>query len=205
MSSLKEILEHESSPRQTEESKHTIRLMRMGSFLRAYDWSAWLLKRQGSPLNVGLDSTGGSNHVFVGFPSSSAGKFMPEGCESRITEDGLLQEWIIPVTQFPPEDDTDRLDKEYEAWLKETTDKLSVEQEIKKQQKKKDPSGNTQRTERRRTDTDDLYADDAYSSAKPLRLTDIARQILQFQLHRHSPEECQKFIGQLQSEIMELL
>ncbi|MCQ2196814.1 MAG: hypothetical protein MJZ60_04740 [Bacteroidaceae bacterium] len=53
MPSLKEVLERENAPRPLPHDVRTIRLTRMGNFIRAYDWSAWLLKRQGSTLNVG--------------------------------------------------------------------------------------------------------------------------------------------------------
>ena len=41
----------EEAPRPDSRSKRTVRLLKMGAFVRAYDWSAWLLKRYGSPLN----------------------------------------------------------------------------------------------------------------------------------------------------------
>lgn len=56
MPTLKEVIERENVQRQSLVEVRTIRLSRMGNFIRAYDWSAWLLKRHGSPLNVGLDS-----------------------------------------------------------------------------------------------------------------------------------------------------
>lgn len=40
MSSLKEILNREQQLRDTAEKKRTVRLIKMGAFLRAYDWSA---------------------------------------------------------------------------------------------------------------------------------------------------------------------
>ena len=112
MPKLKEVLEKENAPRQSQGAKRTVRLVKMGAFIRAYDRSAWLLKRYGSPLNVGLDTSDGSSHVFVGFPVASIEKFTPEHCETVKDGEGVPEEWIFPATDFPPEENSDLLETE---------------------------------------------------------------------------------------------
>lgn len=111
MPTLKEVIDKENEQRQTSEEVRTVRLTRMGNFIRAYDWSAWLLKRQGSPLNVGLDTTSGIHHVFVGFPLASIDKFQPEGSEARKDGEGVPAEWILAAETFPPEEAFNTLEK----------------------------------------------------------------------------------------------
>jgi len=181
MSSLKEILERESVKRVSAKEKRTVRLMKMGGFLRAYDWSAWLLKRSGTSLKAGLDSSGNGNHLFVGFPQTSSAKFQPENCELKKSDNGSYEEWILSETQFPPEEDFDKLEEEFTAWYKEQTESLLAEKESKKQ-KQNERKEIAERTEGRQMNRDDHHVNDDYRSARPLRLTDIARQILQFQI-----------------------
>ena len=202
MPKLKEVLEKENAPRLSPGAKRTVRLEKMGAFIRAYDRSAWLLKRYGSPLNVGLDTSDGGAHVFVGFPVASIEKFTPERCETVKDGEGIPEEWIFPATDFPPEGDYDLLDEEYNKWLSETVSSLQTEQEERKAQKKE--SRREKRVQGRETDKDDTpYIEGV--SARPLRLTDVARQVLGYRLDMHSPDECVKFIRELQGELLDLL
>ncbi len=119
MPTLKEVIEKENKQRQTAEELRTVRLSRMGNFIRAYDLSAWLLKRQGSPLNIGMDTSGDSHHVFVGFPLASIDKFQPEGSEARKDGNDTPTEWILSSETFPPVEAFDTLEKTYSNWLDE--------------------------------------------------------------------------------------
>jgi len=201
MPKTSEILKIENSPRESARDKRTVRLVKMGAFLRAYDWSAWLVKRYGSPLNVGLDKGDGAGHVFVGFPISSADKFVPEGCESIKDAEGVESQWIFPATSFPPEENYDILDKEYVKWQSETL--TALESELKEKKRKKETKGQGYTAQRQQVSEDDTAPEDV--SASPLRLTDVARQILRFPLDRRSPDDCVRFIRQIQGELLDLL
>jgi len=202
MSKLSEILQMENSPREEPRQKRTVRLVKMGAFLRAYDWSAWLLKRYGSTLNVGLDRSDGASHIFVGFPVSSADKFIPEGCESIKDADGVESQWIFAPTRFPPEGSYGLLDEEYDRWRSEALSELESEQSEKK--RKKEARRQSVTAEGRTVQEDDIPYTEGVS-ASPMRLTDVARQILRFPLESRSPQECVRFIRQIQSELLELL
>lgn len=201
MPTLKEVIEKENVQRQTSEDLRTVRLSRMGNFIRAYDWSAWLLKRYGSPLNVGLDTTDGTHHVFVGFPQTSIDKFQPERSEAKKDGDGVPTEWILAAETFPPEEAFDTLEKTYSNWLDENIQRLLAEQAQKKERRREKESQGSN-TDRRETRRDELREG---SSAQPLRLTDIARKILSFRTEEHSPVECAVFIRSIQSDILSLI
>jgi len=201
MPTLKEVIEKENEQRLTSEEVRTVRLSRMGNFIRAYDWSAWLLKHNGSPLNVGLDTTSGTHHVFVGFPLASIDKFQPEGSEARKDGDGVPKEWILAQESFPPEEAFDTLEKTYSNWLDENIQRLLAEQAQKKERRReKEDSGSNANS--RQTRRDELREG---SSAQPLRLMDIAREILRFRTEEHSPVECAVFIRSIQSDILSLI
>ena len=193
---MKEKLKVEEAPRPDSRSKRTVRLLKVGAFVRAYDWSAWLLKRYGSPLNEGLDTSDGGTHIFVGFPLASIDKFIPEGCEQLSSEDGIPTEWIFPETKFPPEERYDILDTEYSKWQSETLAGLLTEQQERKERKK------AKQAVQRAAEDDTMHME---VSAHPFRLTDIVRQIMRFPIDSRSPQECVDFIRQLKDELLELL
>jgi len=202
MSRLTEILRFESSPREEPVQKRTVRLVRMGAFLRAYDWSAWLLHRHGSTLNAGLDRGDGTSHIFVGFPVPSAEKFIPEGCESIKDADGVESQWIFAPTKFPPEEEYDILEEEYDRWRSETLARLESEQSEKK--RRRETVRRSETAGGRPALEDDIpYVEG--ESASVMRLTDVARQILRFPLESRSPQECVRFIRQVQRELLDLL
>lgn len=202
MSKLTEILKVENAPREEPMQKRTVRLVKMGAFLRAYDWSAWLLKRYGSTLNVSLDRGDGTSHIFVGFPVSSADKFVPEGCESIKDEDGVESQWIFDLTMFPPEESYDLLEEEYVRWSNEMLTELEAEQLEKK--RKKEARRQATAAGGQLSQEDDIPYTEG-KSASPIRLTDVAREILRFPLESRSPQECVRFIRHIQSELLEML
>lgn len=201
MPSLKEIIERENSQRVSLKDIRTVRLTKLGNFIRAYDWSAWLLKRQGSTLNVGLDSTDGTQHLFVGFPVASIEKFQPQGSAAVKDEEGTPTEWIFNEENFPAEDSLDELEKTYQAWFSENVERLMAEQVEKKEKRRAKSQSET--TEKRRGTVEDDPQESR--SARPLRLTDIARDILRFRVEQHSPVACAEYLKQVQEDILNLL
>lgn len=203
MPSLKEVLERENAPRPLPHDVRTVRLIKMGNFIRAYDWSAWLLKRQGSTLNVGLDGASGDRHLFVGFPVASIDKFQPEGSEVVKDAEELPTEWIFHEENFPPEEAHGHLELEYETWRNESIARLESEQAEKREKRKeKNKTQDAERPSVRGTEADERQES---RSAHPLRLTDIAREILRFRLDENSPAACVDFLRRVQSNILDLL
>ena len=84
MSSLKEIVENEGQ-RDSLDKCRTAFLYREGSFYRAYEWSAWLFVRHVSDFKVTCRVFKAVEQAvaFIGFPLTSAGKFMPDGFTAK--------------------------------------------------------------------------------------------------------------------------
>lgn len=82
MAQIKDIIDIENS-RTDDEQKTIVYLFKEGSFLRAYEWSAWMICRFIHEFKVthkmikSLDRS----VAFVGFPQTSLSKYTPEGCE----------------------------------------------------------------------------------------------------------------------------
>lgn len=83
MSSIKEIVEQES--RQTAASRSELHLYREGTFLRAYEWSAFLACRYLHDFKVNKRQFKdiGQPVAYIGFPDTSLMKWIPEGAGQR--------------------------------------------------------------------------------------------------------------------------
>jgi len=84
MSVIKELIEQERQLVQTGQLRD-VHLHREGSFLRAYDWSAWLCCRYLHDFKVNKRAFKGIDEpvAYIGFPETSLGKWVPEGAEQR--------------------------------------------------------------------------------------------------------------------------
>lgn len=74
--------------RDTEEKCRAIHLWKEGTFLIAYEWSAWLFAKSGIDLKIVVrEKKGEVSAVAVGFPNSakSWAKFIPQGCMTNPT------------------------------------------------------------------------------------------------------------------------
>ena len=92
MAQIKDIIEIEN--RRTDDRERSIvYLFKEGSFLRAYEWSAWLICMFINEFKVthkrikSLDQS----VAFVGFPQTSLSKYTPEGCEVLQVQNDLFQ------------------------------------------------------------------------------------------------------------------
>jgi len=79
MSLNKEIVEQESRRQAAERAD--FHLHKEGTFLRAYDWSAWLCCRYLHDFKVNKRTFKGIDEpvAYIGFPETSLQKWMPEG------------------------------------------------------------------------------------------------------------------------------
>ncbi len=96
MSNIREILSSEHS-RTEMSSCRVIHLYLEGSFLRAYDWSAWLCCRIVHPFKVtnrlfkGMDVA----TTLIGFPPSSLDKFKPADAELKSIDVKIIAKYTI--------------------------------------------------------------------------------------------------------------
>lgn len=84
MSVTKELIEQERQHVQTGQVQE-IHLHKEGTFLRAYDWSAWLCCRYLHEFKVNKRAFKGIEEpvAYIGFPETSLAKWIPEGTEQH--------------------------------------------------------------------------------------------------------------------------
>lgn len=181
MAKLKEILETVSQ-RVTGERSRMIHLFQEGTFLRAYEWSAWLCVRyiQDFKATKRMFKNEDASVVFVGFPVSSLTRYTPEGAEVTVTEDKgvamLLSEGV-----FQGMTDVDRLRADFENW------KESVPLTESSKRDAKIPIGGD------------------VSVSHSGRLTDIVYRILAYPIEQKSPLESMQFLAEIKRSIAEII
>ncbi len=90
MSLTKEIVEQENS--RFSANCMELHLYQEGSFLRAYDWSAWLACRylHDFKVNKRVFKSIDEPVAYIGFPATSLEKWIPEGAEQRVEDEKNL-------------------------------------------------------------------------------------------------------------------
>ena len=91
MSVTKEIIEQEFALVASGE-RNVIHLHREGSFLRAYEWSAFLSCRYLHSFKINKRAFKGIDQpvAYIGFPETSLDKWMPEGAEQQVASKPLF-------------------------------------------------------------------------------------------------------------------
>lgn len=115
---IKEIIEKERS-RSGIAEKRKILLFREGSFLRAYEWSAWLCCKFAGELKVTKRQIKGIDEpvAYIGFPPTSIEKFTPQGASIEPQSDGNM---VLTLSEESlAEADLQTLTAEYEQWKNE--------------------------------------------------------------------------------------
>lgn len=181
MAQLKDIVEIEHN-RKGNASFSTIYLFPEGTFYRAYEWSAWLCCRyvnQFKATRRELKGEKGETVVFIGFPITSLGKFMPEDAQITVNENKSVS-IVLPIGAFQDEGDEESLMHNFNDW------KESV------------PLA----TPRRGSVKEDLkYGVDM----QPHRMSEVIFRILAFPVEQKTPIECMNFIAELKQQIASLL
>ena len=82
-----------------------IHLHKEGTFLRAYEWSAWLCCRYLNDFKANKQKFKNIDLpvAYIGFPETSLSKWLPEGAEQRKESDNhlVLQLPEIMITELP--------------------------------------------------------------------------------------------------------
>lgn len=110
----KDIIEQESL-RLSSGIRNELHLYREGTFLRAYDWSAWLACRYLHEFKVNKRQFKGVDApvAYIGFPDTSLAKWLPEGVEQSAVDDKHLQ-LLLPEQLLP--DPLETMQADYERW-----------------------------------------------------------------------------------------
>ena len=179
MSAIKEIAEEESA-RRSSGIRNEIHLYREGSFLRAYQWSAWLSCRllHDFKVNKRKFKDVGTEVAYIGFPEKSLEKWLPEGVEQKALGEKHLQ-LTLPMMMLG--DDVESLEKEYGEWLS-----LLPLTESKERQHRDDSAA-------------------APSGGSVTTLTGIMQQILAWPVESKSPMESMTFLADVKQRLAALV
>ncbi|MBQ9357019.1 MAG: hypothetical protein IJT98_07005 [Prevotella sp.] len=183
MSVTKELIERERQQVQTG-CYGELHLHREGTFLRAYDWSAWLgcrylhdfkaSKRQFKDINEPV--------AYIGFPETSLHKWLPEGAEQRVEDEKHL---VLRLPQTMLTETPEAMADAYTQWK----DALPLtESQGKTRAKSGGDDGDWQRT-----------------AASPHTLTAIMQRILAWPIESKSPLESMMFLADVKQQLASLV
>ena len=178
------VTENESR-RATPEQARTIYLYPEGTFLRAFEWSAWLWCKyitDFKPMRRKLKNSDASV-VQIGCPISSFDKHLPEDAAKVYNEDGTVVVTLSPAA-VADDTDTEAMSDEVEEW------KNSVAFAPVNARQKPDNSS-VART---------------YAAAEPrTSITGVMQQILAFPIEKKSFLECALFLSDIKAQLAHLI
>lgn len=188
MAKLEEIIKTEMS-RSDSRTFSRIHLFREGSFLLAYEQSAWLMSRYAAaelnPKRHKTKQTADGTFVFVGFPLTSLDKYRPVNSQDVPSDESHII-LDLPADTFPEEVTKELYDADFERWKKEialTDNKNS-------------------KTDKALTDS---QRDTDGHALVPLRLTDIMQEIMAYPLESKSPIETMVFVSELKRKLSAMI
>lgn len=176
MGKLEEIIKTEMS-RSDSRTFSRIHLFREGSFLRAYEQSAWLMSRYAAaelnPKRHKTKQTADGTFVFVGFPLTSLDKYRPVNSQDVPSDESHII-LDLPADTFPEEVTKELYDADFERWKKEIA-------------------------------LTDSQRDTDGHALVPLRLTDIMQEIMAYPLESKSPIETMVFVSELKRKLSAMI
>ena len=182
MSVIKEIAEQEKARLQAG-VRNELHLWREGTFLRAYDWSAWLACRYLHEFKVNKRLFKGVDEpvVYIGFPEASLMKWMPEGIEQRVAEENHL---VLTLSDLLLADSMETIDQDYRSWC----DAVPLTESKVRGKKGKEGAGG-----------------DTPTASDPTTLTGIMQRILAFPIESRSPLESMTFLADVKQQLATLI
>lgn len=180
MAVIKEIAEQEKQ-RMASGVRRELHLYREGTFLRAYEWSAWLACRFLHDFKVSKRRFKGADEpvVYIGFPEGSLLKWLPEGAEQHVAEENHL---VLTLPELMLSDDAETIVQNYTEWH----DAIPL----------------TEGKERTRRD----HGGEAPTAdAEPATLTAIMQRILAFPIESKSPLESMTFLAEVKQQLAALI
>ena len=184
MARIKDIVEAEKQ-RLDMAAARVIHLYAEGSFCHAYEWSAWLWQRFVREFKVThtLFKDIEESVALIGCPAANLEGNVPEGAElvrlDDKTFDLILSDALLPDGYSP-----ELMQEEYSSWKKSLP-------EAKESNSRKKAQQNASST--------------PAPSASLIRLTDIMRQVILFDVHRHSPLECVEFLSSIRQQLISMI
>jgi hypothetical protein len=197
MAQLKDIVEIEKQ-RDDLAKCRTAWLYRDGSFLRAYEWSAWLFVKYINDFKVSNRQVKSLGQVLamIGFPPASMEKFTPEGAHVSPQQDGSVM-IELPSSLIPDDVDIHILAAEYDEWKNSLP---IVESKIAKKERDA-PSGDDSTVGTWRA----ASLHQCQSQSRPATLTGIMQQILAYPLEQKSPVDNIVFLSDIKRQLSSLI
>ena len=185
MSLTKELIEKERQIVQSGQTRD-IHLHREGTFLRAYDWSAWLCCRYLHDFKVNKRVFKGIDEpvAYIGFPETSLMKWMPEGAEQRVDGEKHL---VVALPEVMLSDTPEDMAAAYTEW-KETIPLTEAQPGLRKR-------GGGRGTE----------AEDDGLTGSSVTLTGVMQRILAWPLESKSPLETVTFMADIKQRLAALI
>ncbi len=185
MSLTKELIEQERQQVQAGRFRD-LHLHREGSFLRAYDWSAWLCCRYLHDFKVSKRAFKGIDEpvAYIGFPETSLGKWTPEGAQQEVVDEKHL---VMRLPEVMLNDLPEVMAEAYKEW-KEAVPLTEANPGMRK------------KGGRVVNGSDDDGAEDA-----PPTLTAIMQRVLAWPLESKSPIETMTFMADIKQRLAALI
>ena len=162
-----------------------VHLHKEGTFLRAYDWSAWLCCRYLHDFKVNKRRFKDVDDpvAYIGFPETSLMKWMPEGAEQRVEGEKHL---VMELPQIMISDSAEEMAVAYAEWkegipLAESNPGL----------RKRDGGKGT--------------GEDADTDGGTASLTSIMQRVLAFPIESKSPLESMTFLADIKRQLASLI
>ena len=185
MSLTKELIDYERQLVQTGRTRE-VHLHKEGTFLRAYDWSAWLCCRYLHEFKVNKRVFKGIDDLvaYIGFPETSLQKWVPEGAEQRVESEKHL---VLTLPEMMVNDAPDALSAAYAEW------------------KEAVPLTEAQPGLRKRGGGKEKEAGDEFMDDSPVTLTAIMQRVLAWPLESKSPLETMTFMADIKQRLAALI
>ena len=184
MSLTKEVVTQEDS--RTTADRMELHLWKEGTFLRCYDWSAWLACRYLHEFKVSKRVFKGIDEAvaYIGFPETSLTKWLPEGAEQRVEGEKHL---VIRLTDAMMTDELETMQVAYTEW-KEAIPLTEANPGI-----------------RKRSEGKAFGLGDDPPQSLPATLTSIMQRILAWPIESKSPLESMAFLADVKHQIAGLV
>ena len=183
MSAIKDILEQERR-RDDMRQCRAVYLYQEGSFLRAYNWSAWLCVRFINDFKVTNRMFHGEQEpvALIGFPPTSLQKFTPEGAElSQLSERCVMM--LLPEVMIPDGYEADLMGADFADW------KTHLPLPEAKPRQRGDRQGERP----------------SEPQGEAVTLTSLMQRVLAFPLEHKTPFECMEFLSDLRLQLTKIL
>ncbi|MBQ7684234.1 MAG: hypothetical protein IJT48_07070 [Bacteroidaceae bacterium] len=185
MSLTKEIIEQERQQVQTGRFRD-VHLHKEGTFLRAYEWSAWLCCRYLHDFKVNKRQFKGIDDpvAYIGFPETSLPKWTPEGSEQRVEAEKHL---VLTLPEAMVTDEPEVLASAFSEWKQA----LPLAE-------------SSQATGKKGGKVPGLIDEEPFGDSPPT-LTSIMQRVLAYPIESKSPLESMTFLADIKQRLATLI